>query len=85
MRKLGAPMMHGEMNVVYDRAGGPAMTRLYFDRYAEYGWVPTIWSYKNLTWNGKIGSSFWGMVSNGEPVQRVNFRTSSKEEIESFF
>ncbi len=85
VRKLGVPMLHGECNVVSKIAGGGRMTRIYFDRYERYGWVPAIWSYKNMSRNGGVPDSFWGMVANKEPMPDINLKTSAKEEIESFF
>lgn len=84
-KQRGFPMMHGECNIVYDRAGGGRMTRLYFDAYERFGWVPTIWSYKNLVRKGGVPKDYWAMVANKDPLPDVNFRNSSKQEIETFF
>jgi glucan 1,3-beta-glucosidase len=82
---LGVPMLHGECNVVYKAAGGGRMMRHYCNRYERWGWVPAIWSYKNLNRNGGIPKdAFWGMVANRKPLPNINLMTSSKTEIEAF-
>ena len=44
--RLDVPFYVGEMNVVFDRAGGADMMRRTFDLHARYGWETTMWSYK---------------------------------------
>ena len=47
-RRLNVPFLVGEMNVVFERAGGAPMMRRTFDLHAAYGWATTMWSYKVL-------------------------------------
>ncbi len=85
MRNLGVPMLHGECNIVHKKSGGGRMTRIYFDRYERYGWVPAIWSYKNMSSKGGIPDNFWGMVANKQPMPALDLKTAPKKRIESFF
>lgn len=84
---LNVPFLVGEMNVVFDQPHlGPEMMRRTYDAHEAAGWMTTMWSYKVLyrTAKGHAGGS-WGMVSNAEPFADLDFRTASKEQIESFF
>ena len=83
--RLGVPFYVGEMNVVFDRAGGADMMRRTFDQHARYGWATTLWSYKVLSRQGGIGDSFWGMVANRAPAPQVDFAKDPKERIEGYF
>lgn len=85
VRKLDVPFLVGEMNVVFDAAGGADMMRRTYDRHASYGWGTTMWSYKLQTAEGGHGDASWGMVVNADPARQVDFRTSSKAEIEAYF
>lgn len=82
-KKWQVPFLVGEMNVVFDKFGGEMMRR-YYDLHASHGWWTTMWSYKVLGRGGGTRDS-WGMVSNAEPFEPVDFRTASKEEIEAQF
>ena len=83
--KMQTPFLVGEFNVVFGHLGGGALMRRYFDVYAEQGWAATMWSYKLLGKDPGIGEDSWCMVKNEEPPPVVNIRTSSEEEIESYF
>lgn len=84
VQSLNVPFLVGEMNVVFNRAGGPAMMRRTFDTHARYGWMTTMWSYKVLSGEGGHGDASWGMVANQEPIRRINFRSSTVKEIEDW-
>ena len=85
VRKLDVPFLVGEMNVVFDAAGGAEMMRRTFDRHAEYGWATTMWSYKLQSADGGIGSAFWGMVANAKPAAQIDFATAPKLAVEAYF
>ena len=85
MTKLDAPLLIGEFNVVSKRGGGGEMMRRYFDRYKENGWPATMWSYKVLTQQGNIGEMNWGMVTNAEPLNKLDLLTDSLSNIEKWF
>ncbi len=85
VERLDAPFLVGEMNVVFDAAGGADMMRRTYDRHARLGWATTMWSLKLQTREGGIGSSFWGMESNAKPAAQIDFSTSSRAEIEGYF
>lgn len=82
---LNVPFIVGETNVVLQATGGPAMMRKIYDTHREYGWLTTMWSYKLVNPRGGVGSDYWGMVGNADPMRPVNFQTSSKEDIEAYF
>lgn len=82
-RALGAPILVGEFNVVYQSAGGGEMMRRYFDLYGDYGWAGTMWSYKVLTNEGGIPDRFWGMVTNAENRPDFDIRNWSKVVLEA--
>ncbi|RKY24673.1 MAG: hypothetical protein DRP62_03250 [Planctomycetota bacterium] len=85
LKKYNVPFLMGEFNVVYTSAGGGEMMRRHFDAYAHYGWASTMWSYKVLTIPGEKRRGYWEMVTNKEPLPKINFNTSSLSEIENYF
>jgi endoglucanase len=85
MKRLHAPLLIGEFNVVLKKAGGGEMMRRYFDIYGSLGWAATMWSYKVLTNTGEIGGGIWGMVTNAKPLDEIDFNTASREKIQSWF
>ncbi len=74
-----APYLVGEMNPVFERVGGPAMKRAYFDLYDDLGWATTMWSYKLYTPAGGVNSDNWWMVANSHPfafdIERASFES----------
>jgi endoglucanase len=85
LRKAEAPFLVGEFNVVFQRLGGGALMRTYYDVYAKHGWAATMWAYKIMTKDGGPHEDSWCMVKNKDPKPPFQPRVSSKEEIESFF
>lgn len=83
--KLNVPFLIGEMNVVFESAGGGAMMRRTFDAHASYGWVTTMWSYRVTSDRGGHGGGSWGMVTNKGPARKLDLRQASKAEIEAYF
>jgi endoglucanase len=82
---LEAPFLVGEFNVVLDEAGGTAMMRHYFDLFAGNGWMSTMWSYKLLkSAPGVVGASNWYVVTNAEALAKLDVRTASLGEVESY-
>jgi hypothetical protein len=71
--------------VVFDKAGGAAMMRRYYDIYASHGWAATMWSYKIVKHEGGRRPNNWYMVTNRDDLKIPHFRADSKEEIEGFF
>jgi hypothetical protein len=84
-KKLNVPFYIGEMNVVFDAAGGASMMRRTYDLYESLGWSTTMWSYKTLSKEGGIGDATWAMVTNKDPMPKIDFATDSLATIESFF
>ncbi|MBN1797328.1 MAG: cellulase family glycosylhydrolase [Spirochaetales bacterium] len=84
LKKYNVPMLIGEFNVVLKSAGGGKMMRRYFEAYNELGWAAIMWSYKAFTAQGGIGHGIWGMVTNAEPLARIDFDTMSEDDIEDW-
>ena len=84
VKKLNVPFYVGEMNVVFDEAGGAEMMRRTYDFYESNGWGTTMWTYKALGRSGGL-SNMWGMVNNRDPFPKINFATAKESEIEGFF
>ena len=85
IKQWKVPFLVGEFNVVFDKAGGAAMMRRYYDIYASHGWAATMWSYKIVKHQGERHPDNWYMVTNCDDLKIPHFRTDSKEEIEDFF
>ncbi len=66
---------------------GGQITRATFDAYAKSGWAATAWSWKVISNAGGQGNGTWGLVTNapGQAVPALDFKTASKEQIESLF
>jgi glucan 1,3-beta-glucosidase len=85
LKEVQAPFLVGEFNVVFERVGGPALMRHYYDLYGERGWAATMWAYKLLKRKGGMGVNTWSLVVNKEPLPAVDIRKSSAAEIEAYF
>ena len=85
MKRLDAPLLVGEINVVGKSAGGGEMTRRYYDYFAREGWAATLWTWKELRPEGGLHANMWMLVTNRDPLPRLDFQTSSKQEIEAVF
>ncbi|MGL1958265.1 MAG: carbohydrate-binding protein [Colwellia sp.] len=64
MEGLASPLLIGEFQTwaQFDLEFGGELTRATYDKFAEYHWAATNWTYKLLTGSG--GQSSWGMVTN---------------------
>jgi hypothetical protein len=60
------------------------MMRRYYDEFARRGWMCTMWSYKLLKPDAGVTADNWYMVTNARPLPKIDVRTSSLEEIESY-
>ncbi|RYG35078.1 hypothetical protein EON81_13765 [bacterium] len=81
--KLNVPFLIGEFNAVFAPLA-PGIMRRHYDTYAKNGWMATMWSYKVMGGNGGIGGGNWGLVTNAEPLAKLDVRTASKAEIEGW-
>ena len=84
-REMNVPILVGEFNVAFEEAGGAEMMRRYFDKYADYGWAATMWSYKVLTNEGGIDNAGWGMVTNADGRPSFDLREWPLQAIEHRF
>lgn len=64
MNRLNSPFLVGEMNVVFNSAGGGEMMRHHYDFYAAQGWATTGWSWKVFTNGGGLSGGTWGFTTN---------------------
>ena len=85
LKSNDAAMLIGEFNVVLEKAGGDAVMRRYFDDFARRGWMATMWSYKLLKPAGGVQADNWYLVTNAEPLPKIDVRKSSLSEIEAYF
>jgi len=85
VRKLNVPFLVGEMNVVFDAAGGADMMRRTYDQHASYSWATTMWSYKIQHTEGGHGNASWGAVANAKPALQIDFNKDSEAAIEAYF
>lgn len=83
--RYNVPFLIGEMNVVFDSAGGAQMMRRYFETHAKYGWMTTMWSFKTVAREGGVQPVIWGATVNADPMRKIDFRKDSKEAIEAYF
>lgn len=83
--RLGAPYLVGEFNPVLAAVDPNRMMRAYYDRFSEYGWVGTMWSYKLLKPEGGAAPSAWYMVTNANDLEPIDVATASYETIDAFF
>jgi endoglucanase len=84
-KRWAVPFLAGEFNVVFERAGGSSMMRRYYDAFASYGWMATMWSYKLVKHEGGYHPDNWYLVTNRGELAIPELRTASKDEIEEFF
>jgi len=85
LEQWNVPFLVGEFNVVFQYVGGAPLMRVYYDIFNNYGWAATMWSYKLVQKSGGMDVDTWCMVKNKEDRPSVSIRSSSLEEIESFF
>jgi len=85
LQQWKTPFLAGEFNVVFDKAGGAAMMRRYYDIFSSHGWAATMWTYKLVKHQGGRQPDNWYMLTNLNDIKIPRFRTDSKDEIESFF
>ena len=83
--EIATPYYVGEFNVVRDSENPSRVMRAYYDRFAEYGWPATMWSYKLIGVKGGVGPDAWCMVTNAGPLPSLDLNHSSYEEFENFF
>ena len=84
LAKLDVPYFVGEFNVVEKAEYPERLVRAYEDKFAEYGWLSTIWSYKLLKRAGGAEAASWYMVTNAEPLPQVDAATASYDELMAF-
>ncbi len=85
LARLQAPYFVGEFNIVEKAEWPERMMRAYEDKFAEYGWLSTLWSYKLLKQRGGASADSWYMVTNGADLPKIDAATASYAELEAFF
>jgi glucan 1,3-beta-glucosidase len=83
--QISATMMVGEMKVVYKQPGSAEMTRRFFDYFAREGWPVTLWTWKELRPHAASPTGDWMIATNAANLPKLDYQTSSSEEIEAFF
>jgi glucan 1,3-beta-glucosidase len=82
---IASPYYAGEFNVVLDSENPSRVMRAYYDRFAEYHWPSTMWSYKFISAKGGVGPDSWCMVTNARPLPSLDLNNSPYEDFENFF
>ncbi|MCU0792601.1 MAG: cellulase family glycosylhydrolase [Opitutaceae bacterium] len=85
LREWNVPFLVGEFNPVLISAGGPAMLRMHYDRYAAEGWAATMWTYKLQLRKPGPDDQPWSLVKNLHPKSPPDLTTASDGEIEAYF
>lgn len=79
MENLSSPLLVGEFqpwaNTGYEFGGENA--RATYDKFAEFNWAATSWSFKVLTGGGGHGSGTWGMVTNKQDTSGLGLLTKA--------
>ncbi|MFT3787620.1 MAG: cellulase family glycosylhydrolase [Tepidisphaeraceae bacterium] len=83
--RLGTPYLVGEVNVVLQSEDPNRLMRAYYDHFAEFGWASTMWSYKLLKNDAGAQPSAWYMVTNADPLTKLDASADSYEAFEQFF
>jgi glucan 1,3-beta-glucosidase len=83
--EIASPYYVGEFNVVLDSENPWRVMRAYYDRFAEYDWPSTMWSYKLISTKGGMGPDAWYMVTNAGPLPSLDLDNSSYKDFENFF
>lgn len=83
--RLGVPYFLGEFNVVLSSEWPQRLMRAYYDFFAQHGWAGTMWSYKLLKPAGGAANDGWYLVTNADSLPTLDVRTSSYQDIASFF
>ena len=84
MKRWNAPLVVGEMQVVFDRLQQPRLMRWYYDYYNSLGWAPFAWSWKLVKPEAGVRPDGWYCVTNAEPWA-VDLRNDSFEAIADKF
>lgn len=85
LQRIDCPYYVGEFNVVLAQEDPARLMRAYYDRFAQYGWAGTMWSYKLISTAGGVHPSAWYLVTNADPLPSVDLAHSSANELENFF
>lgn len=83
--QIESPYYVGEFNVVLESEDPCRVMRAYYDRFAEYGWACTMWSYKILSPRGGARPDAWYLVTNANPLPALDLDNSSYADFEAFF
>ena len=83
--EIASPYYVGEFNVVLDSENPWRVMCAYFDRFAEYDWPSTMWSYKLISAKGGVGPDAWFMVTNAGPLPSLDLNHNSYQDFENFF
>ncbi|MEO1718051.1 MAG: cellulase family glycosylhydrolase, partial [Planctomycetota bacterium] len=79
-----APFLVGEFNTIFENLGGPTLLAEYFRRYADEGWMTTMWAYRLHRNDGKLPADNWTLVTNAEPFAFDLHGMSYDELVRSF-
>lgn len=82
--ELNVPFLLGEYNVVFEDAGGAALTAWYAQEYHRRGWSTAIWTLKRLVREPSPEVDSWSLLTNDVGMS-VDPRSDSFEELHATF
>ncbi|MEP3479969.1 MAG: M56 family metallopeptidase [Fuerstiella sp.] len=78
--RLNVPFLLGEYNVVFEDAGGAALTAWYSREYERRGWSTAIWTLKRLLREPSSKANSWSLLTNSVGIH-IDLKTDSYEEL----
>lgn len=82
--ELDVPFLLGEYNVVFEDAGGAALTAWYAQEYERRGWSTAIWTLKRLLRTPSPDVNSWSLLTNATGLS-INLRSDSFAELSEKF
>ena len=79
------PFLVGEFNVVHASCLQAELMDTYYRRFADYGWLSTMWSVRKIEPAGGLGDYKWALFTNAEPFTLPNLFEASADEIHLAF
>lgn len=82
--ELNVPFLLGEYNVVFEDAGGAALTAWYAQEYHRRGWSTAIWTLKRLVREPSPEVNSWSLLTNAVGLN-IDPRSDSYQELQAKF
>lgn len=83
--RYNVPFFLGEINPVFDRAGGPFAMRDIFDEAQELGTHSAVWAYKLLKPQPGVQPDNWYLATNAGPLPFSDLRNATLGNVQQLF